>query len=113
MVNSRRKKRVWISGLSLAGLFGMFFFLLYTKIPNRCLVNEGEHFQKLFDLPFIEEQVVMADSQPSSNIPPGEVKIQCSFLGMIPIKNVDLKMWMCRWCRNQVFIPAECRWESI
>lgn len=63
---------------------------LFGSIPDQYLINEGETISDLLHVPFIEEEVLAADSQPASNIPEESVKVQCSLLGVIPIKNVNV-----------------------
>ena len=59
-------------------------------LPDRYLICEGESARDLIRLPLVEEELLEADSQLSSNIPSGKVKIRCSLLGMIPLKNVEV-----------------------
>lgn len=90
MGKSKKKHRILfrIAGPFLA--FAACFGWLSGSIPDHFLVNEGEKLSGLIHMPFIQEEVLEAGSQPTSNIPQGKVKLQCSILGVIPIKNVDV-----------------------
>ena len=73
-----------------AGILVLSFGLISGRIPDHYLICEGESASDLIRLPLVEEELLEADSQLSSNIPSGKVKIRCSLLGMIPIKNVEV-----------------------
>lgn len=90
MGNSKKKHRVLFRMAGFLLVLSAAFGWLSGSIPDHYLVNEGEKIQNLFQLPFVEEEVLPADSQPASNIPEGSVKVQYSLLGIIPIKNVDV-----------------------
>ena len=70
------------------------FFLLQNSIPDEITLVKGaeEPEQLELDVPFIEQEVIQAGSQNKSNIPEGAVKISCKFLGMIPIKDIQVNM---------------------
>lgn len=91
IVNRFGKKRRLLFALAfLIGISALSFVFLSGSIPDQYLVAEGESTSGLIRLPFVEEEFLEADSQPSSNIPSGKVKIRYSLLGVIPIKNVDV-----------------------
>lgn len=91
IVNRFGKKRRLLFALAfLIGISALSFVFLSGSIPDQYLVTEGESTSGLIRLPFVEEEFLEADSQPSSNIPSGKVKIRYSLLGVIPIKNVDV-----------------------
>ena len=91
IVNRFGKKRRLLFALAfLIGISALSFVFLSASIPDQYLVAEGESTSGLIRLPFVEEEFLEADSQPSSNIPSGKVKIRYSLLGVIPIKNVDV-----------------------
>ncbi|MDY2896913.1 SpoIVB peptidase [Blautia sp. OF03-15BH] len=73
-----------------AGILVLSFGLISGRIPDHYLICEGESARDLIRLPLVEEELLEADSQLSSNIPSGKVKIRCSLLGMIPLKNVEV-----------------------
>ena len=87
-----KKRRLLFVLAFLIGISALSFVFLSGSIPDQYLVAEGESTSGLIRLPFVEEEFLEADSQPSSNIPSGKVKIRYSLLGVIPIKNVDVSV---------------------
>ena len=90
MAKWHRKKRRLGVGLSVMMVLAAGFLLLRFQIPDQYLVTEENEIQGLFEMPLLEEEVLEADSQPSSNIPEGSVKVQYSLLGVIPVKEVEV-----------------------
>lgn len=81
----------------LAGFLGLvicggIFFVQY-QIPDELHIREGQEKEQLEEVSFgsfVQEEVVAADSQRDSNIPKGDVKIQCKLFGVLPIKEVNV-----------------------
>ena len=69
------------------------YLLIKGSIPDELNVVQGSSRDKLeLDLPLVEQETVEAGSRNKSNIPEGEVKISCSLLGVIPIKDIQVNM---------------------
>ena len=90
MKRCRRRFPFYFFLVFFAGILVLSFGLISGRIPDHYLICEGESASDLIRLPLVEEELLEADSQLSSNIPSGKVKIRCSLLGMIPIKNVEV-----------------------
>ena len=70
IVNRFGKKRRLLFVLAfLIGISALSFVFLSGSIPDQYLVAEGESTSGLIRFPFVEEEFLEADSQPSSNIP--------------------------------------------
>lgn len=92
MINrSTHKKSVWafIAGLIfIIGCGGIL--LIKSRIPDQVHIASGQESDINLSLgSFIEEEVLEAGVQGTSNIPEGAVQIRCSLFGVIPIKNVE------------------------
>lgn len=92
MTGLRRKKRIVRAGLLSVLFFLMLFGFLYTSIPDRFLMTEGKEADSFLSLPLVKEEVVKAGAQDDSNIPEGAVTVNYSFLGIIPMKSVEVTM---------------------
>ena len=103
MTGLRRKKRIVRAGLLSVLFFLMLFGFLYTSIPDRFLMTEGKEADSFLSLPLVKEEVVKAGAQDDSNIPEGAVTVNYSFLGIIPMKSVEVTM----------VDEKACRWGSI
>lgn len=90
MAKVRRAKNVFLCVGALGTFLLAGFLFLHTSIPDYYRVSEGDSVEELLHMPLVEEKVLTADNQPASNIPRDQIKIQCSLLGVIPIKNVDV-----------------------
>lgn len=108
-----QKYRMLVLGLfliSLSGLAVCGYLYLRDQVPDHILVEEGNEIPVIFHAPyhpFIEEEVVEANSQGTSNIPEEQLhltgqtvtsspnshmsEIQCSILGIIPLKTVSVE----------------------
>lgn len=69
------------------------YLLIKGRIPDEVNVVRGKRGEELkLDLPMIEQETVEAGSRDKSNIPEGDVKISCSLLGIIPIKDIHVNV---------------------
>jgi len=69
------------------------YLLIKGSIPDEVNVVRGKNQEKIsLNLPMVEQRTVEAGSRKKSNIPEGEVKISCSLLGVIPIKDIHVNM---------------------
>lgn len=69
------------------------YLLIKGSIPDELHVVRGSSRDALdLNLPMVEQETVEAGSRDKSNIPEGEVKISCSLLGIIPIKDIQVNM---------------------
>jgi len=87
---STNKKLIWaiIAGFVLTGCGG--FLILQNKIPDKVHIAAGQENDINLSLgSFIEEEILEAGNQGTSNIPEGAVHIRCSLFGVIPIKDVE------------------------
>ncbi|MDO5424451.1 MAG: SpoIVB peptidase [Eubacteriales bacterium] len=76
----------------LAVCFGI---LLWNAIPDTMHVVEGRDIEGVLNFPLdalVQEEVVEAAGQGSSNIPEGQVRIQCSLFGVIPFKSIQVNV---------------------
>ena len=71
----------------------MGYLLINGSIPDELNVVRGSSRNELkLNLPMIEQETVEAGSRDKSNIPEGEVKISCSLLGVIPLKDIQVNL---------------------
>lgn len=69
------------------------YLLIKGSIPDEVNVVRGKKQEKFsLNLPRVEQRTVEAGSREKSNIPEGEVKISCSLLGVIPIKDIHVNL---------------------
>ena len=69
------------------------YLLIKGSIPDEVNVVRGKKQEKFsLNLPMVEQRTVEAGSREKSNIPEGEVKISCSLLGVIPIKDIHVNL---------------------
>lgn len=84
----------------------LFFFLvtggfwyLKSSIPDQLNVASYEDVDTI-KLPFqsmVKDEVVYASvSAENTKIPEEKIKIQCSFLGFVPLKTVEIQQKSCR-----------------
>lgn len=97
-----QKYRLFVFGLlivSLAGLGYCSYLYLRDQIPDHILIEEGQELPVIFQSSIhsiIKEETVEAASRKASDIPKGAVKmenaaIECSILGVIPLKTVEVE----------------------
>ncbi len=69
------------------------FFLIKRSIPDELNVVRGKDQREIKRvLPMVEQEAVEAGGRDESNIPQGSVKISCSLLGVIPIKDIHVNV---------------------
>lgn len=90
------RRKIKFFAASAAVCLSIFAGLLLVRngIPDQLHVIEGKEEELLSGLSLnslVTEEILPAGSQDNSNIPTGAVKIQCKLLGLIPIKEVDVK----------------------
>lgn len=67
------------------------FFFIKGSIPDEVKVVRGKKQEEIkLNLPMVEQEAVEAGGREESNIPKGAVKISCSLLGVIPIKDIEV-----------------------
>ena len=67
------------------------FFFIKGNIPDEVKVVRGKKQEEIrLNLPMVEQEAVEAGGREESNIPKGAVKISCSLLGVIPIKDIEV-----------------------
>lgn len=96
-----QKYRLFVFGLfllSLAGLGYCSYLYLRDQVPDYILIEEGQELPVIFQSSIhsiIKEEAVEAAGRGDSDIPEGAVKmedgIQCSLLGLIPLKTVEVE----------------------
>lgn len=93
-LSMRRKIKFFAAGTAVCLSLFAGLLLVRNGIPDQLHVIEGKEEELLSGLSlnsFVTEEILPAGSQDDSNIPTGAVKIRCKLLGLIPIKEVDVK----------------------
>lgn len=89
----KRRRKCQLIGAATLILLGLGVWMVDRELPDHLHVTEGKEQEQLSDLSFgslVTGAVVPAGSQGESNIPAGEVKVECRLLGLIPIKEVEV-----------------------
>ena len=89
----KRRRKCQLIGAATLVLLGLGVWMVDRELPDHLHVTEGKEQEQLSDLSFgslVTGAVVPAGSQGESNIPAGEVKVECRLLGLIPIKEVEV-----------------------
>lgn len=87
----KRSRKFQLLGIAILIFLGLGIWMVDSRLPDHLHVIEGKEKEQLSDLSFgslVTGEVVPAGSQGKSNIPSGEVKVECRLLGLIPIKEV-------------------------
>ena len=96
VIRKKKKRRRQAFGLFLMFLALSVFGGLYyinSRLPDRLWVASVNDVNEI-DLPFsgfVKDEVVSASAAGESNIPENAVKIRCSLLGIVPLKNVEVE----------------------
>lgn len=90
------KALILITTAILAILYGVSFY----RLPDRVYVSETQEPSQLFDMATVKESVTVEHSN-GSNIPQDNLNITCKFLGVIPLKQVEV-----RQVEDQYVIPC-------
>ncbi len=85
---AKKQKALLVVLMCIAVFLG--YFLLESSIPDEMNISKDAKEVPRLSLPLIRQEVVAAESHGKSNIPKGEVKINCSLLGMIPMKEIQV-----------------------
>ncbi len=89
----KRRRKCQLFAAATLILLGLGVWMVDRELPDHLHVIEGKEEEQLSDLSFgslVTGAVVPVGSQEESNIPAGQVKVECRLLGLIPIKEVEV-----------------------
>ncbi len=88
-----RKKLGLVLPVMVCVMAAAGFALIEGSIPDELNVVKGSGQEKLaLNLPMVEQKTVEVGGREESNIPEGRVKISCSLLGVLPIKDIHVNI---------------------